>query len=77
MRVLAPRSDMTGADRAWAARYEVGDVVHYVRGSKTLDIKGGSYARVVATDAKANLLTVESIHPSNSTVDGLVADLRV
>jgi hypothetical protein len=36
MRVLAPRSDMTGADRAWGARYEVGDILHYSRGSKEL-----------------------------------------
>jgi len=31
MRVLAPRSDMTGADREWAARYQAGDVLHYTR----------------------------------------------
>jgi conjugative relaxase-like TrwC/TraI family protein len=59
MRVLAPRSDMTGADRAWAVRYEVGDVLHYQRGSKTLGIEQRSYARVVSTDPKSNLLTVE------------------
>src|SRR6185437_13417970 len=28
LRVLAPRSEMTGADRAWAARYQPGDVLH-------------------------------------------------
>jgi ATP-dependent exoDNAse (exonuclease V) alpha subunit len=28
-RVLTPRQDMTGADRTWAARYEVGDVLRY------------------------------------------------
>ena len=33
MRVLAPRSDMTGADRTWAARYAAGDVLYYPRGS--------------------------------------------
>jgi ATP-dependent exoDNAse (exonuclease V) alpha subunit len=59
MRVLAPRSDMTGADRTWAARYEVGEVLHYQRGSKTLGIEQRSYARVVSTDPKSNLLTVE------------------
>jgi len=58
MRVLTPRSDMTGADRAWAARYQAGDVLHYVRGSKELGIEGGSYAQVVATDPKENLVTV-------------------
>jgi len=50
---------MIGADRAWAARYEVGDVLHYQRGSKTLGIEQRSYARVVSTDPKSNLLTVE------------------
>jgi len=37
MRVLTPRSDMTGADRAWAAHYQAGDVLHYQRGSRELD----------------------------------------
>src|SRR6185312_11200358 len=34
LRVLAPRNDMTGADREWASRYQLGDVLHYTRGSK-------------------------------------------
>jgi conjugative relaxase-like TrwC/TraI family protein len=59
MRVLAPRFDMTGADRAWAARYQAGDFLHYTRGSKELGIGGGSYAQVVATNLKDNLLTVQ------------------
>jgi conjugative relaxase-like TrwC/TraI family protein len=59
MRVLTPRSDMTGADRAWAARYEAGDVLHYIRGSKELGIEGGSYAQVVTIDPKENLVTVQ------------------
>lgn len=69
MRVLAPRSDMTGADRAWAARYEVGDVLHYQRGSTVLGIEQRSYARVVATDPKANLLTVEKPNGQQVTYD--------
>jgi conjugative relaxase-like TrwC/TraI family protein len=69
MRVLAPRSDMTGADRSWAARYEVGDVLHYQRGSKTLGIEQRSYARVVATDLKFNLLTVEKLDGQQVTYD--------
>jgi ATP-dependent exoDNAse (exonuclease V) alpha subunit len=59
MRVLTPRSDMTGADRAWAARYQAGDVLHYIRGSKELGIEGGSYAQVATTDPKENLVTVQ------------------
>jgi conjugative relaxase-like TrwC/TraI family protein len=69
MRVLAPRSDMTGADRAWVARYEVGDVLHYQRGSTVLGIEQRSYARVVATDPKANLLTVEKPNGQQVTYD--------
>jgi len=69
MRVLAPRSDITGADRAWAARYEVGDVLHYQRGSKTLGIEQRSYARVVSTDPRLNLLTVEKPDGQQVTYD--------
>jgi len=69
MRVLASRSDMTGADRAWAARYEIGDVLHYQRGSKTLAIEQRSYARVVSTDPKLNLLTVEKPDGQQITYD--------
>lgn len=58
MRVLTPRSDMTGADRAWAARYQAGDALHYVRGSKEYGMERGSYAKVVATDPTENLISV-------------------
>jgi hypothetical protein len=60
MHVLTPRADMTGADRAWAARYEVGDVLHYQRGSKDIGIERRSYAQVVVTDLKENRLTVQT-----------------
>ncbi len=69
MRVLTPRSDMTGADRAWAARYEAGDVLHYQRGSKAIGIEPRSYARVVSTDPKANSLTVEQPDGRQITYD--------
>jgi ATP-dependent exoDNAse (exonuclease V) alpha subunit len=69
LRVLAPRSDMAGADRAWAARYDVDDVLHYQRGSKTLGIEQRSYARVVSTDPKSNLLTVEKPDGQQVTYD--------
>jgi conjugative relaxase-like TrwC/TraI family protein len=58
-RVLAPRSDMTGADRTWAACYSFGDVLRYQRGSKDLGIERQSYAQVIATHSKDNLLTVQ------------------
>ena len=58
-RVLAPRSDMTGAERTWAARYAVGDVLRYQRGSTSLGIEKHSYADVTAVQPKDNLLTVQ------------------
>jgi ATP-dependent exoDNAse (exonuclease V) alpha subunit len=59
MRVLAPRSDMTGADRTWAARYAVNDVLYYPRGSQDIGIEKQSYTKVIATQPKDNLLTVQ------------------
>jgi len=58
MRVLAPRSDMTGPDREWAARYQPGDVLHYIRGSQEYGIDRGSYAQVLSTNPDENLVTV-------------------
>src|ERR1700733_4290560 len=69
MRVLTPRSDMTGADREWAARYQTADVLHYIRGSKELGIERGSYAQVVTTDPKENLVTVQKPNGENVTYD--------
>jgi conjugative relaxase-like TrwC/TraI family protein len=69
MRVLTLRSDMTGADRAWAARYQAGDVLHYVRGSKEHGIEGGSYAKVIATNSKENLVTVQKANGEQTTYD--------
>jgi conjugative relaxase-like TrwC/TraI family protein len=69
IRVLTPRSDMTGADRAWAARYEPGDVLHYIRGSKESGIKAGSYAQVVTTAPKENLVTVRKPDGELTTYD--------
>jgi conjugative relaxase-like TrwC/TraI family protein len=67
--VLTPRSDMTGADRAWAARYEAGDVLHYIRGSKERGIEAGSYAQVVETSPKDNLITVRKPDGVHATYD--------
>ncbi len=71
MHVLAVRSEMTGADRAWAARYQVGDVLHYLRGSKDIGIEQRSYAQVVATHPKDNLLTVQKPDGEQVTYDPL------
>ena len=57
--VLVARNEMSGADRAWAAKYNPGDTVQYVRGSKQVGVEKNSYATVIATDPKSNLLAVE------------------
>jgi conjugative relaxase-like TrwC/TraI family protein len=69
MRVLTPRNDMTGADREWASRYEPGDVLHYTRGSKEHGIESRSYARVVSTNPKENLVTVQKQDGQQVTYD--------
>jgi ATP-dependent exoDNAse (exonuclease V) alpha subunit len=58
--VLVPRQEITGADRQWAERYEEGDVVRYSRGSKTLGIQAGDYARVEHVDGKTNQVAVRT-----------------
>jgi hypothetical protein len=69
MRVLAPRNDMTGADREWAARYQPGDVLHYVRGSKEHGIEPRTYAQVVTTNPDENLITVRKADGQQVTYD--------
>jgi len=69
MRILMPRNDMTGADRQWASRYEPGDVLHYNRGSKEHGIEGRSYARVVSTNPKENLVIVQKHDGQQVTYD--------
>jgi conjugative relaxase-like TrwC/TraI family protein len=59
VRTLVPRQDMTGADRTWAGRYDIGDVLRYSRASKETGIGRGEYARVKGINAAANRLTVE------------------
>lgn len=59
MTVLTQRSELTSADREWAALYKPADVLYYTRGSKQIGIERGTYAIVVSADAKDNQLTVE------------------
>jgi ATP-dependent exoDNAse (exonuclease V) alpha subunit len=58
LRTLTHRSDMTGADRTWAARYTLGDVLQYTTGSKAGRIERGSFATVESVDARHNTLVV-------------------
>ncbi len=57
--ILAHRSDLTGADREWAARYKAGDVLKYETGSKAYGIARNSTATVVSADARTNTVTVQ------------------
>jgi conjugative relaxase-like TrwC/TraI family protein len=59
MTVLTQRSELTSADRNWAALYQPADVLYYTRGSKELGIDRGTYATVVSTNPKENQLMVE------------------
>jgi conjugative relaxase-like TrwC/TraI family protein len=68
-RILVQRQDMTGADRAWANHYEIGDVVRYARGSKTIGIESGSYGTVVAINPNENLVCVETKSGAALTYD--------
>jgi conjugative relaxase-like TrwC/TraI family protein len=57
-RVLVVRNEMTGTDRRYADRYDVGDVIRYTKGSTKIGIAAGEYATVTATDRATNQLTV-------------------
>jgi conjugative relaxase-like TrwC/TraI family protein len=69
VRVLVPRQEITGADRQWAERYNLGDVVRYTKGSKTLGLDAGEYARVERVQARDNLVTVAGEHGAAVTYD--------
>src|SRR5450631_4233775 len=69
IRTLVPRQNLTGADRTWAERYEVGDVLRYSRTSKETGIGKGEYAQVKSIDAPKNRLTVELQDGTQRTYD--------
>lgn len=56
--ILVPRQEMTGAERSWANRYELNDVIRYARGSKIAGIHAGEYGTVVGLGPAPNELTV-------------------
>jgi len=58
-RILVQRQEMTGAERSWATRYEINDIVRFVRGSKVAGIQAREYGTVIGIDPDANMLTVE------------------
>ncbi len=69
IRALVPRQDLTGADRTWAARYDIGDVLRYSRASKETGIAKGTYAHVKSIDTATNRLTVELQDGTERTYD--------
>ncbi len=69
IRTLVPRQDLTGADRTWAERYEVGDVLRYSRASRETGIGKGAYAQVKSIDAPKNRLTVALQDGTERTYD--------
>ena len=64
-----PLKTSTGADRTWAERYEVGDVLRYSRASKETCIGKGPYAQVTSIDAPKNRLTVQLQDGTQRTYD--------
>jgi conjugative relaxase-like TrwC/TraI family protein len=69
IRTLVPRQDLTAADRTWAERYEVGNVLRCSRSSKETCIGKGAYAQVKSIDAPNNRLTVELQDGAQRTYD--------
>jgi ATP-dependent exoDNAse (exonuclease V) alpha subunit len=69
IRTLVPRQDLTGADRTWAERYEVGNVLRYSRASKETGIGKGEYTQLKNIDAPRNRLTVELRDGAERTYD--------
>ena len=67
--VLAHRSDMTGADREWAARYKTGDILIYEKGSNAHRIARNSTAVVLSADARNNTITVQQDGGKATTYD--------
>jgi ATP-dependent exoDNAse (exonuclease V) alpha subunit len=68
-RTLVPRQDLTGADRTWAQRYGVGDVLRYSRASKETSIGKAQYAQVKSIDTSGNRLTVQLQDGTERTYD--------
>ena len=68
-RILVQRQEMTGAERSWASRYEINDVVRYARGSKSAEIQPGEYGTVVGINSAANMLTVEKSSGERANYD--------
>jgi conjugative relaxase-like TrwC/TraI family protein len=69
VKVLVARQELTGAERGWAQRYQVDDVVRYSRTSKETGIRKDEYARVLGVDSEKNMLTVARADGSQTIYD--------
>lgn len=69
VKALVARQELTGAERGWAQRYQVDDVIRYSRTSKETGIRKDEYARVLSVDTAKNALTVEQADGSQTTYD--------
>ena len=67
--ILTTRHELTGADRQWAAKYQLGDALRYTRGSARIGVKAGEYATVAQVHVKENLLTVRRKNGQELTYD--------
>ena len=67
--VLVNRQDLTGEDRGRAGSYRAGDLVRYLKGSKTLGLEAKSYATVVFSDPESNRITVRKTDGKTVTYD--------
>jgi conjugative relaxase-like TrwC/TraI family protein len=68
IRVLVARQELTGADRQWADRYAIGDLVRYSKGS-ALGVAAGEYARVTDVRPDENLVRVRQESGATLTYD--------
>jgi conjugative relaxase-like TrwC/TraI family protein len=59
IKILRPRSELSGIEREFAGAYREGDIITYTRGSAENNIAAKSLATVVKADREQNLLTVE------------------
>jgi hypothetical protein len=67
--VLTNRHELTGADRQWAVKYEVGNVIRYTRGSARFRLKAEEYAYVTQINVHENTLTVQRKNGQEITYD--------
>jgi len=69
VRVLVARQELTGADRQWASRYQVDDLVRYTKASTLVGVQAGDYARVVEVRPDRNQIRVRRDRGGTVTYD--------